>query len=173
MIVTVAIGAFVSAFVFDVAALVTGSQMWFVMSFWTLLIGVCAGIVSALTGVYDYLTLRMSGQARQTATIHLVLNVMLMTLFIISLILKAEYAAAGLMIVPAGRVLSTFILDLIAVTLLLVSGWYGGEIVYRHGVGVLEEAADGLRPRPAPGTTPAMGTLGGERPGDVEDPEQD
>ncbi len=171
MIVPIAIGAFVVAFIFDIAALATGASRWFELSYWALLVGVIAGLLAAVTGLYDYATLRMSGQARQTATAHMVLNVMLMTLFIISLFLKREYVgAAGP--VPDGRIVSTFVLDLIAVVLLLVSGWLGGEVVYRHGVAVMEEAASELQPQPTPGTTPVMGTLGGERPGDTEDPEQ-
>jgi uncharacterized membrane protein len=172
IIVTVAIGAFISAFIFDIAALATGAPTWFAMSFWTLLIGVCAGALSAVTGLYDYLTLGMSDGARKTATNHMLLNVTLMILFIISVILKGTYAAGGPEPVPSGRIVSTFILDLIGVLLLLASGWLGGEIVYRHGVAVLEEAAGELRGGRATGTTPAMGTLGGERPAGTEDPEQ-
>jgi len=171
IIVTIAIGAFVSAFIFDIAALATGAPTWFEMSFWTLLIGVCAGVLSALTGLFDYLTLRMSAGARKQATIHLVLNVTLMTLFIISVALKGAYAAGGPQYPPSGRIVSTFILDLIGVGLLLVSGWFGGEVVYRHGVAVLEDAAPELGSARQMGTTPITGTLGGERPG--QEPPQD
>lgn len=164
IVVAVAIGAFVSAFIFDIASLATNASTWFEMSYWTLLIGVCAGAIAAVTGLYDYLTLRMSDSARRVATTHLVLNITFMVIFLISLLLKAPYAAAGLSAVPYGRAVSTFVLDLIAIVLLLTSGWFGGEVVYRHGVAVLEEAADELRARPIAGTTPAMGTLGGERP---------
>lgn len=166
IIVTVAIGAFVSAFIFDIAALATGAPSWFVMSFWTLLIGVCAGVFAALTGLYDYLTLNMSAAARRAATTHLILNVTFMVLFIISLILKGQYAAGGLGFVPYGRIVSTFVLDIIGILLVLTSGWYGGEVVYRHGVAVLEEAAAELRGTSRVGTTPVTGTLGGERPGE-------
>lgn len=170
MLVPIAIGAFVTAFIFDIAAVATGSDMWFEASFWSLVVGVCAGAVSAITGLYDYLTLRMHDEARKTATTHLVLNVVLMLLFVISLIMKNEYVGNEGS-VPSGRILSTFVLDLIATTLLVVSGWYGGEIVYRHGVAVPDEAMSSARTRP--GTTPAMGTLGGERPADKDNPDPD
>lgn len=171
IIVTIAIGAFVSAFIFDIAALATGAPSWFMMSFWTLLIGVCAGVFAALTGLYDYLTLNMSEAARRVATTHLFLNVTFMLLFIASLILKGQFAAGGAAFVPYGRIVTTFVLDIVGIVLVLTSGWYGGEIVYRHGVAVLEEAAAELRAAPRAGTTPVMGTLGGERPAEPEDQE--
>ena len=35
-----------------------------------------------------------------------------------------------------------FILNLVAVVLLLVSGWYGGELIYRYGVAVPDETCE-------------------------------
>lgn len=171
IVVTIAIGAFVSAFIFDIAALATNAPTWFEMSYWTLLIGVCAGIISAMTGLYDYMTLPMSDQARRVATIHLLLNLTFMALFIASLILKSFYAAAGLTPVPYGRTVTTFVLDIIGIVVLLASGWYGGEIVYRHGVAVLEEAAEELR-APFVGRTAMAGALGGERPAEPQQPQE-
>lgn len=173
IIVTVAIGAIVSAFIFDIAAVATGAPRWFEMSFWTLLIGVIAGALAALTGLYDYLTLRMSDGARKAATTHLLLNVAFMILFVVSLISKGQFAGAGAYVVPYGKIFTTFLIDLVGVSLLLVSGWFGGEVVYKHGVAVLEEAAGELRARPARGTTPATGSLGGERPGDINEKEEE
>lgn len=161
ILVPIAIGAFVAAFIFDIAAVSTGAPTWFNMSFWTLLIGVCAAFFSALTGIYDYFTVRMTDGAKRDATIHLALNLVLVTLFVISLIIKGINTAGGPAFVPSGAIVSTFILDLIAFVLLLVSGWYGGEVVYRHGVAVTEEAASEICP--AFGGTPIAGTLGGER----------
>jgi uncharacterized membrane protein len=171
IIVAIAIGAFVCAFIFDIAALATAAGSWFVMSFWTLLIGVCAGALSALTGLYDYLTLRMSHAARRDATIHLCLNVSFMVLFIVSVILKGQFAAGGAFFVPYGRVATTFVLDILGIVILLASGWFGGEVVYRHGVAVTEQAAAEICP-PA-GATPAMGAAGGEARFDLPDPDEE
>ena len=160
IIVNVAIGAFIAAFVFDIAALATGSASWFVMSFWTLLIGACAGVFAVLSGFYDYVTLRMSRPARNVATIHLSLNLAFMLLFIASLILKGMAAASGPLLVPYGRIVSTFVLDVIGIVILVASGWFGGELIFKHGIAVTEEAAAEICP--AVGTAPAMGTTGGE-----------
>lgn len=164
ILVPIAIGAFVTAFIFDIAAVATRIGFWFDASFWALLIGVIAGVLSAITGLYDYFTVPMTDRAKRDATSHLALNVVLMTLFIISLIIKAPSATSAPRLPADSVIVSTFILDLIAVVLLLVSGWYGGEVVYRHGVAVTEEAASEICP--AFGGTPIAGTMGGERPAD-------
>ncbi|MCE5198153.1 MAG: DUF2231 domain-containing protein [Armatimonadota bacterium] len=168
IIVPIAIGAIVASLIFNFAMLGSGNSVWFVMSFWTLLVGLCATVFSALTGITDYFTLHMSHQARQQATIHFALNVTWLTILTASLVIKSFYALDGVGLVATWAIIASFVLDVVGILLLLASGWYGGEVVYRHGVGVMDEAADEVRYPQAIGRTAEMGALGGERPPDQD-----
>jgi uncharacterized membrane protein len=62
---------------------------------------------------------------------HLLLNVAILGLAVVNLLLRRVNVMAD--IVPSGLILS-----IIATGLLLVSAWFGGEMVYRHKVGVTD-----------------------------------
>jgi uncharacterized membrane protein len=59
----------------------------------------------------------------------MLLNVTIVALSIVNLLLRLDDSMEY--IVPSGLILS-----IVAAALLLVSGWYGGELSYRYKVGV-------------------------------------
>jgi uncharacterized membrane protein len=119
----------------DVLRLWTDNPMWAHVAFWTIVAGVASALVAAVPGFIDYLTIPNGTRAKSVATLHMILNLLIVALFAVSLVLRAggdrDYIAAGMMAMLPGWV---------ALGMAVVSGWLGGELVERMGIGVHEGA---------------------------------
>lgn len=128
MLIPLPIGALVLALVTDLVFVFGGSEFWAEASWWLLWAGVVSGVLAALVGLVDYLTIHRV-RAHRAGNIHLVSNLAVLGLTAANLVIRAGNHAEA--ITPAG-----LIITLVTAGLLGVSGWYGGELSYRHGVGV-------------------------------------
>ena len=120
----------------DILHLATGDLLWGAIAFWTIAAGVVTALAAAIPGFIDYFAVPPNSRARNVATWHMVLNLAMVGLFLLSLAGRAAfprgYAHAGLAaMLPAW----------LAVVVALVSGWLGGELVLRHGIGVDDDAS--------------------------------
>ena len=106
-----------------------GGGDWAVVARCTLAAGIVTALLAALPGFVDYLSL--SGRPRRIATWHMLLNLTVVGVFTVDFLLRLRTD-------PYDKVPVAF--SAIGVALLAVSGWLGGELVYRHGVGVDERA---------------------------------
>lgn len=141
----------------DVLRLWTDNPMWAHVAFWTIVAGVVSALVAAVPGFIDYLTIPNGTRAKSVATLHMILNLIIVALFAGSLVLRAggdrDYVVAGL-----GAMLPGWV----AVALAVVSGWLGGELVERLGIGVHDGAHPdapsslGGRPLDVPKTRPLV-----------------
>jgi uncharacterized membrane protein len=131
LMVTVPIGSWVAAVIFDIvafagddpAAFTTGAR-------WLYGIGVLGALVAAVLGLLDFTRLTPGTRARKIATIHLVLN----------LVAVAIFTAAWLVHVGSDDPsVVGLVLGIIGLCGLAVSGFLGGELVFRHGVRVSDE----------------------------------
>jgi uncharacterized membrane protein len=86
-------------------------------------------------GLIDLLSL--PAEIRQTAIVHMSINLLIVVLFVIDAWRRIATGDAGL--ASPGLVW----LSLISILLLLVSGWLGGKMVYRYGVAVDTETICG------------------------------
>ncbi|MDM9382935.1 DUF2231 domain-containing protein [Chlorogloeopsis sp. ULAP01] len=119
----------VGALLSDVAFWLTDDTFWARASYWLILGGLVGGIAAALTGILDFL--RIGRVRKRTAGwAHLILNVSALVLTIINLVLRWNNPVMP--ILPWGLVLSVIVASLLG-----VSGWYGGELVYRHKISVI------------------------------------
>jgi uncharacterized membrane protein len=126
MIVPFPIGLWVFSLVADVVYRAGwGGPTWSAVAYYTMAGGLVGALLAAVPGLVDYLTLR-SDRPRRIATIHLVLNLTIVALYAVNLWLRATRPDAML---PVW-------LSVVGVGLLVVSGWFGGELVYVLGVGV-------------------------------------
>ncbi|MGH7263332.1 MAG: DUF2231 domain-containing protein [Candidatus Rokuibacteriota bacterium] len=132
MLVPIPTGLFLAALVFDLAYLVTGRSDWSVIAFWDIAAGLAGALLAAVPGLIDYLWLRQP--ARRVGTWHMAINLTVVAVFAANLLARTEAGRAVLG--PGSEVPLT--LTVVGVALLLVSGWLGGEMVYRHRVGVEE-----------------------------------
>ena len=128
MLIPFPIASLVGALLTDIAYLRSGADMWASASAW--LIG--AGIVSALlAAVFGFIDFVGDGRIRtlKVAWYHLIGNLLVVLLSVANFVVhlrEGDEAVAG-----AGIMLSA-----IVVLLLLLTGWMGGHMVYRHGVAV-------------------------------------
>lgn len=139
MIVPIAIGGFLLSFVFDIVCLATGQvDPWSTVAYYTMIGGVVGALLAAIFGFVDLLSLP-SGYTKKIGITHMVINLTVVALFICSAWMRHESHS------PAG---TPFILSLVAILMLVVSGWLGGKMVYEAGVGVSgEDASAAATPR--------------------------
>jgi uncharacterized membrane protein len=130
MLVPLPIGFLVGALIGDIMFIATGDPFWARGAFWLLVGGVITGLGAGLVGLVDLLGV---ARARRLiiAWVHGVGNILALVLAFINVVLRwSDYGASA---DPTGLVLSIAV-----VLILLVTGWLGGELSYRHGIGVSE-----------------------------------
>ena len=124
MLVGIPIGLFVFALVADLAAMVNGAaDAWRTVAFYCIGGGIVGALLAAPFGLIDLLSIR-DERAKKIGIMHMVINLGVVALFVINFILRWQGASNA----------APFLLTVVAVLLLLVSGWLGGEMVFRHGV---------------------------------------
>jgi uncharacterized membrane protein len=128
-IVPLPIGALVFAFVSDIGFYYTGDPQWMATSYFLLCAGVATALLAAVLGILETMGVK---RARTMGLVwaHALLNVLAVIIALVSILMRngGGADAAGLNLVMTG-----------VMTLgLLVSGWIGGEVSYKHGVGVAE-----------------------------------
>ena len=133
MLVPLPIGLWVFSFVCDVLFHLQGDPIWSVLALYTMGGGVIGASLAAVPGLFDLFFLK-SSKAKEIGLWHVTANLSLVTLYLLNLLWR--YKAGPLPIGP-------FVLSIVGVILLAISGWLGGEMVYVHGVGV-ESAAEPL-----------------------------
>jgi len=127
MLVPFPIVCFVGAFVTDLVFLNNGNAGWAEASRWLLGIGLVMAALAAVAGLTDFMgddRVRRLGDAVK----HMLANVTAVVLEVVNLVLRFNNDDA---VGSIGVYLSG-----IVVLILLYSGWLGGELVYRHRVGV-------------------------------------
>ena len=133
LLVTLPIGAWVSSLVFDIVARAGDDEAVFSRgAYWLIGIGIIGAAVAAVFGLMDLLTIPRGTQAARTALTHMALNVVVLVLFIVTYLLRRS---------DDGRTAETtpFVISIVALALLSVSGWLGGRMAYRYGVRVADE----------------------------------
>ena len=122
------LGLWTFSFVCDLVNLFGwGGPVWKEVAFYTMAGGIIGALLAAVPGFIDYLSLT-DRRAKQIATTHMVLNLIIVVLFIFNL--GVRYNAA-----PAGELFGVA-LSVIGIAMMSVSGWLGGSLVYVHRVAV-------------------------------------
>lgn len=128
MLVPFPIAFFFGALLTDIAYWRTADTMWSDFSIWLLTAGLVMGGAAAVSGLIDFV-----GSARvrklRLARLHASGNALALVLALLNAFVHSRDGYTA--VVPAGLVLSG-----VVVLLLLVTGWMGGALVYRHRVGV-------------------------------------
>jgi uncharacterized membrane protein len=141
ILVTIPIGTWAASLVFDIVGLASDDPTPFVVGARVLiLIGIIGALLAAVFGFVDYAQLARGTAARKTATVHMALNLGVTVLFIVNLLLRWSADDDEVSIVG-------FILSIVALGALGVSGWLGGKLAYHYGVRVADERtqAEGFR----------------------------
>src|SRR5262245_28174054 len=128
MLVAIPIGLWVFSLVCDLVRLFGGtSPNWQVVAYYTLIGGIVGALVAAVPGFIDMLSLPW--RTKRIALFHMSINLTVVALYVVNAWLRHR-----------GIDLTAPVwLSVIAVLMLLVSGWLGGKMVYIHGVAVEEK----------------------------------
>lgn len=145
MLIVLPLGLLTGAVIFDVLRLLTGRSEWALVAYWLIPVGVASGLLAAVFGFADWTKIPRGTRARRVGAVHGLGNVAVVLLFALSWLLRRGSAedpeTLAIVLALAGGGLS------------LLTGWLGGELVGRLGIGVDDhahpDAPSSLSGRPA------------------------
>lgn len=143
ILITIPIGTWTASLVFDIIGFFAEDATPYTIGAQVLiLIGLIGAVVAAGVGFLDYSILAKGTAARRTAFIHMVLNLGVMALFAVNLIIRwvSDHDSVSVL---------GFVLSLVGLGGLGLSGYLGGKLAYHYGIRVAAETtqAEGfLRP---------------------------
>jgi uncharacterized membrane protein len=146
MLIVFPLGLLTTAVIFDILYLMTGRPGFPVAASYAIAAGIIGGLVAAVFGFIDWLAIPSDTRAKRVGTAHGVGNVVVVALFAVSWLLRA---GAG----DWEPTIWALVFGFTGVVLGGVTGWLGGELVDRLGVGVTDgahlDAPNSLSGRPA------------------------
>ena len=137
MLVPFPIAFLVGALLTDIAFLRTGWAMWAYASSWLIGAGITCALLAAIFGFIDYLGERRI-RVLKAANLHMIANLLAVALSAVNFVVHMRDGAMAVQ--GLGITLSA-----IVVLLLLFSGWMGGHMVFRGGVGMRPIETDSPR----------------------------
>jgi uncharacterized membrane protein len=126
------LGLLSTSVIFDVIYLITGNPEWATISFWMIVAGIVGGLVAALFGLIDFLSIPSGTRARRVGVIHGITNLLVVILFVASCLIRRDH--------PTDPGTAALACSFLGAVLASVGGWFGGELVERLGVGVHPDA---------------------------------
>lgn len=111
-----------------------GEDFWAQVSFWLSVAGLAMGSLAALLGLADFLLMK---QVRQhvAAWSHMIVGIMVLSLAATNLNLRWDDPASA--VLPWGMVVSV-----VLALMVMIAGWLGGTLTFRHGIGTYVHAFD-------------------------------
>lgn len=142
MVVGYPIGLYTLSLVCDLLYVLAPDSFWFRMAFWAIAFGLLTHLMAAATGFPDFLAvMKERADTRRPAATHLIFGIGLLVVQGLNLAVRnfGEIPAGGSIAFP-------LIMNVIGVSLTGIQGWYGGELVYKHWVGVELPASQSENP---------------------------
>lgn len=132
MIIPFPIGLWVFSLIADLIYLWRGNLVWRDwIAFYALLAGIIGAALAAVFGIIDWLSIK-DRAVKKVADWHARLNVIALLVFAASFYLRT---AGGQRILGGGYTIP-LLLSVLGVILIAISGYLGGELVFRYGVAV-------------------------------------
>lgn len=133
MLIPLPLGMFLGTLIFDVVYLITDDLQFATVSFFMAVLAGVGGVAAAATGAVDFKNIPAGTRAKRVGWVHAIGNDVVIALFALSAFLRYraddyEPSAIALALTFAGAAAS------------FVTGWLGGELVERLGVGVDSDA---------------------------------
>ena len=132
MLIVFPLGLLAMSLVFDLLARIAGWTQLHEAAFYMIAAGVISGLVAAVFGFIDYLGIPNGTRAKRIGRLHGVGNVIVVALFAASWFLRRDD--------PSRPETLAIVVAAAAAALAMFTGWLGGELVGRLGVGVDEGA---------------------------------
>jgi uncharacterized membrane protein len=138
MIIPFPIGLWVFSLIADLIYMWRGNPVWSdYIAFYTLLAGIIGAAVAAVPGFIDWMSLK-DPEVVKIANWHARLNVIALLVFGASFYLRTT-SGSGFV---SGSYSIPIALSVVGVLLISVSGYLGGEMVFKHGVAVDQPSSD-------------------------------
>lgn len=123
------LGFLTGAVIFDLIYLFSGNADMKTVAYWMLAAGIVGGLLAAPFGWIDWFAIPSGTRAKSVGLLHGVGNMIVVLLFIGSWALRT-YSTDNVTFILQ------YVLSFAGILLALVTGWLGGELVERLGVGV-------------------------------------
>ncbi|MDX2215248.1 MAG: DUF2231 domain-containing protein [Oculatellaceae cyanobacterium bins.114] len=133
LLVTFPIAFLVGAAATDLVFWWLSDPFWARASFWLIAAGLASGVLAAITGMMDFLRIPRVRE-RKAGWAHMIGNVAVLGFSVINLLIRLNNIQGA--VVPLGLIISVVVAALLGVT-----GWYGGELVYRHKISVIGDGS--------------------------------
>jgi len=131
--VTIPIGAWTASIVFDlIGFFVEDATPWAIGAQVLIAIGVVGALLAAVLGFLDFSIIPSGLPAHRTALLHMSLNLAITVLFAVNWFVRSGEDHDHVSIVG-------FVLSIVGLAILGISGWLGGKLAYHYGVRVADE----------------------------------
>ncbi|HKP46962.1 MAG TPA: DUF2231 domain-containing protein [Pyrinomonadaceae bacterium] len=138
MLIPFPIALWVFSFVSDLIYLWRGNLVWRdYIAFYALLAGIIGAAAAAVPGLIDWLSITDKSVVK-IANWHARLNVIALLVFAASFYLRTTSGSA----LVSGNYTIPLALSVLGIILISISGWLGGEMVFKHGVAVDTRTGD-------------------------------
>jgi uncharacterized membrane protein len=132
MLIVFPLGLLATSLLFDVIAILTHRPGLMQAAWYMIAAGVVSGLLAAVFGLIDFLAIPSNTRAKRVGAMHGIGNVIVVVLFSASWFLRRDD--------PSHAPTLAIALAAAGFALAIVTGWLGGELVDRLGVGVDEGA---------------------------------
>lgn len=134
-LVSIPIGLFIAAFAADLVYLADDrDKMWYDIAFWAGNAAIVTALIAAVAGAVDYFGVAQHTTARGYAQAHAVMNVTVVGLYAVAAALMMDEGA-----LDGGALAAVIALHGVGTAILAVSGWIGGEMVFRDHIGMIPD----------------------------------
>jgi uncharacterized membrane protein len=128
MLVVFPLGLLTTAVIFDLLAWRTGEPHWLTSGYYMIGAGLIGGAAAAVFGLLDWLAIPTNTRAKSLGLTHGLGNVIVLLLFLVSFLLRRPD--------PISPGVFAHICSYAGGLIALFTGWMGGELVTRLGIGV-------------------------------------
>jgi uncharacterized membrane protein len=129
MVIVLPLGLLIAAWLADIAFFASGVTALAEVGYWNTLGGIISGLLAAVFGFIDWVAIPLNTRAKRVGAWHAGFNIVVLLLFTGSLLLRHNVA-------DHAPTLPAFVCATAGVILAGISGWLGGELVNRLGIGV-------------------------------------
>ncbi len=137
MLIPFPLALWITSFVVDVVFYFNRHPTLPVISKFLLAAGCIGAVVAAIFGIIDWLAIP-KGEVKRVADWHARLNIIALIVFAISFLLRLGRFSDWV----GRRLTIPFLLSLVGVILIGISGWLGGELTFRYRVGQINDARE-------------------------------
>jgi uncharacterized membrane protein len=145
MLIVLPLGLLTGVVLFDIIHMFTGAERWAETSYLLIPAGVLTGLLAAVFGLADWTKIPSGTRAKRVGALHGSGNVVVVLLFVGSWLMRGG--------APTEPGTVALVLSFAGGGLAMITGWLGGELVDRLGVGVDDganlDAPSSLSGRPA------------------------